>query len=163
MFSQLQAQHDPASAVLGAGRALGQRGVAADASPDHFIQHRQRGHPRTPELTEPEPRRAQPAADVQMAPACGDVGRSHQGPTGSQLQRPPGLTILTLPPPQHRSDIPGDPWDQHCTQCVSPCQGLHSPRQAGSSRSTPACHTVWEPHGRQKGTQRAEGVDFAEK
>lgn len=49
LFSQLQAQHDPASAVPGAGRALGQCGVTADASPDRFIQHRQRGHPGGPQ------------------------------------------------------------------------------------------------------------------
>lgn len=66
LFSQLQAQHDPASAVPGAARALGQRGVTADASSDHFIPHRQRGHPGTPELTQPESHGAQPAADVGM-------------------------------------------------------------------------------------------------
>lgn len=41
MFSQLQDRPDLAPAAPGAGRALCQCGVTADASPDRCIQNRQ--------------------------------------------------------------------------------------------------------------------------
>lgn len=91
---------------------------------------------------------------------CGqEPPESHQEPAPG-TKPDAGLTALTLIP----GDIPGDSWDQHCTQCVCrPLSRAAFPQTGGLLSSKPACDTVWSPHGRQKGTQRAEGVDFAEK